>query len=410
VRYYAIVINAGVTTNASNIINGAASLAGLSSTAVANAIPASIQAISAAASNPFGAQWCSVVNGVNDPGALNIEFDIEYTAGSSNGSVKIYGIPQSVISESTYLTGMGIQLFGGFTEGLPLANDQVPHQGLLASGTIYPAFGNWTGNELSLECIITNIINGQGGPTDVKNIIHNMPQGTPLSSAIQSALSTAFPNSKFLVNISNSLKLNYPDQGFYQSIEQYQNYVKQLSHDLLGTPKTTGYQGVQMFPTGWGNYLVSDFTNMGYSIPIQFEDLVGQPTWIDVNTIQVKTVLRSDLNAAWNGGNNVSITLPYNIPVTTVSQSAALGFNSPGQGNNNYQHGNALLFSGQWIVNKIRHIGKFRQPTGTDWVTVINAISDTFSQGFPGMQGIAQTGGIQTFIPSGGPPGGIGLQ
>ncbi|HXB13972.1 MAG TPA: hypothetical protein VNZ45_18425, partial [Bacteroidia bacterium] len=194
-RFYAIKVSSanspvglGSVSGAANIVNAGTALAGLSDTA----IPALIS------SNPYGAQWISVVNGQNDPGALDIDFDITVTAGAPVGSLTIKGITQSDISQATYLTGARIQIFAGFTEGLPLANNQVLHQGLICDGQIYPAFGNWTGNDLSLTFIIKpGNQTGIGGPTDPKNIVHNLQKNVPLSSAIQQALTTAFPNSQF---------------------------------------------------------------------------------------------------------------------------------------------------------------------------------------------------------------------
>jgi hypothetical protein len=397
-RFYAIKVSSantpiglGSISGVANIINAGTALAGLSDTT----IPALVS------SNPYGAQWISVVNGQNDPGALDVDFDITVTSGAPVGSLTIKGITQSDISQATYLTGARIQIFAGFTEGLPLANNQVPHQGLICDGQIYPAFGNWTGNDLSLTFIIKpGNQTGIGGPTDPKNIVHNLQKNTPLSSAIQQALTTAFPNSTFLMNIKQSLVLNEPDQGFYQGMEQYMNYIKSLSHSIAGTPSTTGYQGVQIFPTGYGQYVVTDFSNPGVPIQLLFEDLIGQPVWIGVNTIQIKTALRADINAAMSAGNNVNVTLPANnsVPLLVgVQAGGALGLNSPGW-TNFYEHGNQLLFSGSWLVNSIRHIGHYRQHTGTDWVSVIEATSTGFAAG---MSTINSTGGIQQFNTTG---------
>jgi hypothetical protein len=41
--------------------------------------------------------------------------------------------------------------------------------------------------------------------------------------------------------------------------------------------------------------VVFDKTYQPSSIAIQFTDLIGQPTWIEPNTMQVKTVMRADL-------------------------------------------------------------------------------------------------------------------
>jgi hypothetical protein len=398
VRYYAIKVSGASNptglTVPNSITNFGTDFAGIG----ANLIDV------AGISNPLGAQWSSIVNGQNDPGALDIEFDITVSAQAiSQGSLTIYGVTQGDISQATYLTGGRVQLWAGFTEGLPLANNQVPHQGLIADGQIYPAYGNWTGNELCLSMIIKNgDPAGPGGPTDVKNIIHNLPQGSPLSSAIQNALQNAFPNSQFLMNIKDSLVLNAPDQGFYQGMEQYMNYIKSLSHSIAGTPSTNGYQGVQILPVGYGKYVVTDFSKTGNTINLQYEDLIGQPTWVGENKISVKTVLRADLNAAWSTGNNVSITLPENLLVN-LTAGQALMLNPPGSilGSNQYEHGNILLFTGAWQVTSLRHMGHYRQTSGTDWVTVIeaNASSNFVNAG----AGIAQTGGQQTFSPS---PGG----
>jgi hypothetical protein len=386
-RFYAIQVSpVGQDPNLS-LINGIANSPSFGSPVSLADIPTGL--------NISGAQWSSVFNGVNDPGALDIDFNIEVTSGACAGSIEIKGITQNLISQSTVFTGQRVQLYGGFTEGLPLANDQVIHQGLIADGQIYPAFGNWTGTDLSLTFIvIPGNASGIGGPTSPRNIIHNMPQGSQLSSA--------FPNSQFIVNISNALTLNAPDQGYHQGLEQYMNYVKQLSHSILGTPDTTGYQGVQSFPTGYQKYLITDFTSPGTPIAIQFEDLVGQPTWIDNNKIQVKTVLRADINAAMAGGAPVTITLPEKLLVGTQGGGAAFSYTS-GQGANTYEHGNVLLFSGSWVVNKIRHVGHYRQPTGESWVTIIEASSSSFATGFG--VGIAQVGGQLAFT---GESGGTG--
>jgi hypothetical protein len=341
-----------------------------------------------------GSVWSSTHNGANDPGALDIDFDILLSGPTSSGSLTIRGIDPQNISEATVYTGQRIQVFGGFTDGLPLANIQLPHQGLICDGQIYPSFGNWTGNDLSLTFIINpGNANGSGGPTEIKNIVHNMAQGSPLSTALLNTLQTAFPNSQFLVNIKDSLVLNTPDQGFYQGLEQYMNYIKTLSHSIAGTPSTNGYQGVQIFPTGYGKYVVTDFSNSGGSIAIQFEDLVGQPTWIGFNTIQVKTVLRADFNAAMSAGGAVDLTLPNPIFVNTTAQGAWT-LSNPELGRNTYEHGNILLFNGSWRVKQIRHIGHYRQPTGESWVTIIDATSNV--AGGLG-QGIQQNGGQQSF-------------
>jgi hypothetical protein len=331
--------------------------------------------------------WTSVFNGQNDPGALDIEFDITVVDGGvKQGWLKIYGITQQQISQASNFNNNNIAIYAGFTNGLPLADVETPKQGCIANGVIWPCWGNWIGNELSIEFNIKAGKDGIGGPTDQRNIIHNMPSGTPLSSAITQALTHAFPGKSINVNISPNIILNYPDQGFYQSVDQYENYVKSLSHNILGTPDTTGYQGVTM--TAFADMInVTDGTVGGSSVQLAYVDLIGQPSWSPLGggVMQVKTALRGDIFTKTANG-NVSITLPFGslLAQTPSGQAALLG--------SYFAHGDILTFQGPWIVKSVRHVGKFRQPTGESWVTIIDA--------FPG--GVGGT----TFVPFG--QGGIG--
>jgi hypothetical protein len=80
--------------------------------------------------------WSSLLpSGTVDPGALNIEFDCPIAAEATpNGSawLRVWGIPLSMIAQSTNYSGQTIQLFGGMSAGLPLANPA--QQGILAQG------------------------------------------------------------------------------------------------------------------------------------------------------------------------------------------------------------------------------------------------------------------------------------
>lgn len=342
-----------------------------------------------------GTNWCSVINGQNDPGALDIELDITDAPNGQviTGWLKIYGIPQDLIKQAVNFSFQPITIFAGMTEGLPLANRQVPHQGQLVSGTVLSTLGNWIGNELSIEFIIRPGGN-VGGPTAPKNLVHNMPAGTPLSAAIQNTLTTAFPGIKVNVNISPNLVLTYPDQGFHSGLEQYQNYVKQLSHDILGTPQTTGYKGVQIDTSKNNEFNVFDGTVLAGAITLQFDDLIGQPTWVDSYEIQIKTVLRGDIVTA-NSSGNLQVTLPQGILVTSTPNAYQMFV--PGQAILSSQPGDILNFQGTYIVKSVRHIGRFRQPTGEAWVSVITATPNLPNAGI-----LANSSGQQTFNGSGG--------
>lgn len=377
-------------------------------------VPASVKPVSTApvggsgtqtgsGSSVQGAQWTSVVNGQNDPGALDIEFDISLVigdSGASNGShIKIWGIPFNMITQSSKFIGCRLQMWAGFTEGLPLANLQVPNQGLILDGNIWPALGNWVLNDLSLEFfVVAGDKGGVGGPTNPKNIVHNVPANQPFSQGIQTALQTAFPNSTVTVAISDKIKLAYPDYGFYQSIEQYANYLKALSHDLLGTPQTTGYQGIRIYSHGDKITAKDNANPSGSPIVLKYEDFVGQPTWIDYNKISIKTLLRGDINPV--NSNPVQIKLPANTLFSVGGAKGAFSTQDPTSGDPSPTNNNILAFQGTWIVQSVRHIGRFRSPSMDSWVTVIEAVTNVDGgSGSNAPSGPEDTGGKQIFVP-----------
>ena len=369
-------------------------------------VPTSIKPVSGASQS--GAQWTSQVGGQNDPNALDVAFDITLAVGNkslpSSGHVQVFGIPLSVVSQASDFNNKRLQLYAGYGQGLPLANEQAPHYGLILDGWIRPCFGNWILNNLSVNFVVQpssttgGSKGGLGGPTDVKNIVHNMPSGTPLSTAIKNALSVAFPGASLNINISPKLVLNYPDWGFHQSLEQYGNYLKALSHSILGTPNTSGYAGVAVAVQG-NNIKVHDGTVKGSAIAIKYEDLIGQPTWIDLNTVQVTTVLRGDISPTGSGG-TTQITLPQTLTTMTEQGASASLANGGFTGLN----GNLLTFQGTWDVQSVRHIGRFRDPDWSAWCSIIEAIQSNSSSGAGGVAApttVESTGGQQTFAQTG---------
>lgn len=392
-----------------------------------------------------GAQFTSVCNGQNDPGALRVQIyidSVQQHQAAPGSFVRIWGISLQQISQSNNLNGTPIEVYGGMWPGLPLANEQSQYRGLLLCGTIQSAFGNWEGTNMSLDLLITpgppgtnstasssgsggtsgaapsaapsrlltrrtrhyptargqplpgsaapspipldvfdiasssglagftNIFNsiassfggGGWGATPV-NLIHNMQPNQPLSSAIKQTLSAAFPGASTSVNVSPSLKLNYQDAGFHESLQQYAGYINQLSQSILGT---SGYQGVKIWASGCG-LKVSDGTQGGFNtINLNYFDLIGQPTWISPTEINIKSIMRSDIEIG------DTVTLPANTPVAiALSPGPGAGAFTSGQGLNSL----TLGFTGSFKVTHVWHIGDSRHPDGAQWCTVIQAAS-----------------------------------
>ena len=303
-------------------------------------------------------EYTSQVNGINDPGALNVEMDIPVTAFDTPigaAYVRVWGISLRDIGQASNLNNNLISVFGGMAKGLPLAN---PKQfGLLTKGYIQQAFGNWIGVDMTLDLIIAAGTgpNGLGQNAAPKNITMNWQAGTPLSGAIGNALSTAFPGIKQNINISPNLILPNHEPGPYPTIEEFSKYVRGISKSINKDPN---YTGVSI--TMANNELqVSDATIEG-ALPsgtspkmIAFTDLVGQPTWIENRLIQITCVMRADLKIM------DVIKLPPTLATTTAASLS--------------QYRDSSIFQGNFQIQTLRHVGNLRQPDARAWATTIEA-------------------------------------
>lgn len=297
--------------------------------------------------------WTSLQdNGNFNPGALNVELDIPVTAYAvpmGAAYVRIWGISLQDIGRAANFNGANIAVYGGMSKGLPLAN---PNQaGLLVKGSIQQAFGNWVNTDMTLDLILQP---SMGDPVAPKNIVLNWTAGQPLATALASTLATAFPGMQLQISISPSLVLSHDVPGYYQSLTQFAEYVQQVTKDILGG----AYPGVSIGVQDNTIYAYDGTQPVGGTSPanpkiISFVDLIGQPTWIDLLTIQAKCVMRADIAV----GDYVK--MPPSL-ATTSPQSFS-------------QYRQSSVFQGVFMANLIRHVGNFRQPDANSWVTVINA-------------------------------------
>lgn len=328
--------------------------------------------------------FTSFPSGQFDPGALNVEFDLlvaPYGTPIGGQTITIEGIsiadlmqPQQFapqIVNGALQPGMTLKLKGGMGKGLPLANPA--QQGTLLQGQIWQAFGNWEGTEMTLDFVI----NPGGFDSDNPgNFVLNWQAGQPLGPALQNCLSIAYPGTPLTVNISNQLVQSSTEVHYCGTLEEMAQYVQGVTN---GQFFGSNYTGVHIAMQG-GALSVFDSTAQSSTVQLNFTDLVGQPTWIDVNTLQVKVVMRGDLQIG------SSVKMP-----TGLSGQAGQGMTS---GNSlpssaNYQ----TTFSGSFLINEMRHIGNFRAADGGSWVTIINCIpilkTPSVTMGNPTVVGLA---------------------
>jgi len=175
--------------------------------------------------------------------------------------------------------------------------------------------------------------------------------------AIQRAISAAYPSvSGVTVTVSPNLVFSYDMGHNANDLGQFANYLQRLTAGLLNAT----YPGVIVVFQN-GGIVVTDYTQPLPAVQINFEDLVGQPTWIETNKIQIRTVLRSDIIV----GSYITLpkgdaSLPGFVQTTYAAMPSSIKYQT--------------TFAGQFIVQEVRQIGHYRMPDGNAWISVFNAV------------------------------------
>jgi hypothetical protein len=295
--------------------------------------------------------WTSLVNGQNDPGALDIELDFMSFANASSGNdgstVTIHGVPLKDISQAYQFAGMNIAVKAGMSKGLPLADPS--QQGLILNGEILQAWANWVGTQMDLNLLVYASTYTYDKPG---NFVLDWKQGTDLKDALTTTLGVAYPDLGIVFSLSKPYILTRPVGHTHYTLAG-------LAALIASTTKTATFPGVLVSSPINNTILVSDGLTQRNPKTLNFKDLVGQPAWIDKATMIVTTVMRGDIQI----GDFIQMPqgllgLPgaMTIAASAVSGTTQLDFKS--------------AFQGQFNVQEIRHVGNFRSPNGADWVTI----------------------------------------
>ena len=439
-----------------------------------------------------GAQFCSVIkvgdDYHNDYAALRCMFHFTlgpaHGVGNNNAFVRLYGIPMDMLSQASDLSNKTISVYGGFWGGgfnkaaLPLAYKEAPFAGLLVTGSILTAMGNWKGQDMTLDIFIapqsttppggsgsaaptsgessgtgssTSFMTSQrmasrqriGSPVrrlrspvsaqqfdnplagitgDIGslisaftaftgggwmqtplNLIHNMMPGMPLDSVLQQTLNAAFPNAKIVSLIRAGLSLNYQDSGFYQTLAQYSGYINALSKSIVtggngsigqlaglvggavggdvgqaitsvggavgkivGGGSANDYKGISIYAVK-DKLILHDGTKAMGTVTLDFDDLIGQPTWVSPGKINFMTPMRHDIYPT------MDVTLPDDTlqfvspdPVNTYNGKDQKGY---------LARSLATTFQGSFHVSDVQVIGDSRHPAGESWALSVNALT-----------------------------------
>lgn len=248
--------------------------------------------------------------------------------------------------------GALVAVYGGMSKGLPLAN---PAQArLLVKGQVIQCYGNWLGTAQTVDLILQP--GGQGSSTEPVNYSIDWRAGTTMADAISATLATALPAAKQSIKISPRLTQSYDQAGYYASLAQLNMVLNPLSKTII---TDIGYPGVTMSYDGETVTVQDGSAAPSSTVTIAYQDLIGQPTYIGPLTIQIKTVMRGDIEIG------TKVILPAGL--VTSSASAFQGLSGTNPANN-------LTFSGPYPVQSIHHFGNFRQPDASSWCTVIEML------------------------------------
>ena len=323
-------------------------------------------------------------DGTPNPAALNIEFDIPIAGFAQpvalGAHLRIWGVSIQDIGQAKNLNGATVNFQAGMSQyGLPLEN---PAQaGLILTGTVWQAFGNWIGTDQTIELIFQpkNAPN-QDTSTTTQNLSFNWKAGTQLSDAVQETLQNALPGSTINVNIGQSLVLPNDEPGYYENLSQFAQYLKEVSQKIVNDP-TNDYQGVDLTVQGT-TVNVSDLgSSSSNPIQIDFTDLIGQPTWMPSTEtgpagpvgMQFKTVLRADINPF----QIVALPALYSVGSPLLQQSSPTAESGP------ISVRDSMSFTGNYNVKRLHHYGNYRQPDAESWCTVFDTTALTSSTSQP---------------------------
>ncbi|TAN26035.1 MAG: hypothetical protein EPN31_14035 [Castellaniella sp.] len=311
--------------------------------------------------------WTTHPNGVWDPGALMLGFDViatPYATPVGGSTLTLWGVSLQDLAQSSnfgrhydaqgnYQPGVTLELLGGMAKGLPLADPT--QRGLLMVGEVVQGFGNWQGTDQHISLVIYPSVYTMEHPG---NFVLVWRRGQKLSEALESCLKMAYPNNPVEVSISDQIIADQDMPHVCGTLSGLAMAIKDTSEEVLG-------------PRHWVDIAIRGRTIVAYDgtvqpgvVQLNIPDLLSQPTWVDVGTMQIDVVLRGDVQV---GG---LVRMP---PALTNSPGMVGMTSNAWPGVYNYQ----ATFSGDFKVTGVRHVGNSRSPDGTQWATHLRCVPNT---------------------------------
>lgn len=345
-----------------------------------NASPASLP--------PIYSTFESHPNNLYNPACPEISFDCLITQGNVAQNpfhITLHNVPKEMLGKARDFNSLNVNLYAGFKSGLPLANpDQA---GLIVSGTVQGCFGNWAGTNLTMDFLV-NPLQYSGSPyLNLSAQVYSTTAqpytfkwdpnaGNTFIQALTQFFSNNFgytcqgtldANNEWNLNQMPPFKIIFTTFDRFckelQTVTQSQNAPNKEAPDNKANKSLVGnfqpYFGVllSMSMTSGTIYAWDGTAPATSELSLKVQEFIGQPTWISASgVIQSMHPMRSDIHVTQSIAypKNISIIVPAQF--TTASQYA-------------YFNGENL----ELYVQKVRHVGRYRDPNPNAWVTYIDA-------------------------------------
>jgi hypothetical protein len=298
-----------------------------------------------------------------NPGGLNIEFDIPVvTADTPQGlaEISVSGVGLQMIGQLTPLANQNLTLSAGMQLGIAGVNGLAnPAQaGIVVRGKVYQAFGNWQGTNQTLDLAVLPT-----GLPPSNGIAFQWSPGQSLGAALYVALAPALPQYKLNINVNPNLATSVVQSGYYTNLSAFADVLRSITQPLevalTGNPTAPG---VLMNVQGNSLLIFDTGSTPTKTVQLNFQDLIGQPTWLGVSVISFKTVLRSDITIGTSVVFPTGVAAPYALTSPTAAVPGA-----PAR--------SKTVFQGAFSVRRVQHFANLRQYDADSWTTAFEAVA-----------------------------------
>lgn len=286
-------------------------------------------------------------NGLFVPGSQQVELDIPalpFGTFQGNLGVKIWGVSLPALGPAANLSGYDIEILGGMKP--PYALNRAAKPGQLAVGQIFLGYGNWEGTSQHLDLIVNN---AAVNPNLDAGITFTWSAQQAMGPAIANALTAAFPGCIVVgADTVQTLVQDHDEPTVHDNLLSFAEYV-------LERTQTDSYSGIQIRGSGSTFYLY-DSAQVQTPLPLQFQDLIGQPTWISSAALSFATVMRGDIAL----GSSIQMPAGSFSPYTLTALNPTTPIIPPS---------NRLGFNGSFLITEAHHFGDFLQADASAWRT-----------------------------------------